>query len=251
MIKGAFAAIDVETAAKQAGSICQVGAIVFDAAGRPVEGGRREMLVRPPGNRYSPDFSKYHGIKPADTEDAPTWADAAAAIVEIVQGLPLVTHKAEYESEQFAAAEGTPPELLSVSFYCSLRLSRYVDYREGKHTLEECARRYGLRRTGKKGALSDALLAGSLWVKLAAKKGWGVPDSFAEMDALPAEVGSWEWLGERLPPSERQIDFLVSLIEEKGAKVKLGGKKVRKRSDLYRLSRVEASELIDRLKARW
>ena len=87
-------------------------------------------------------------------------------------------------------------------------------------------------------------------MKLAAKKGWGVPDSFAEMDALPAEVGSWEWFREGLSPTERQIDFLVSLIEEKGAKVKLGGKRVRKRRDLYRLSRVEASELIDRLKAR-
>lgn len=250
MTEGAFAAIDVEIAAKQAGSICQVGAVVFDDAGRPVEGGRRELLVRPPGNRYSPDFFKYHGVKPEDTEDAPTWAEAAAAIVEIVKGLPLVAHNAEYESEQFAAAEGTPPELLSASFYCSLRLSRYVDDREEKHTLEECARRYGLRRTGAKGALSDALLAGHLWVKLVAKKGWGVVDSFAEMDALPVEVGTWEWLGERLPPTEKQIDFLFSLIEEKGAKVKLGGKRVRKRRDLYRLSRVEASELIDRLKSR-
>ena len=80
MTEGAFAAIDVEIAAKQAGSICQVGAVVFDDACRPVEGGRRELLVRPPGNRYSPDFFKYHGVKPEDTEDAPTWAEAAAAI---------------------------------------------------------------------------------------------------------------------------------------------------------------------------
>lgn len=87
-------------------------------------------------------------------------------------------------------------------------------------------------------------------MKLAAKEGWGVPGSFAEMDALPAEVGSWEWLQECLPPTERQIDFLVSLIEERGAKVKLGRKKVRKRSDLYQLSRASASDLIDRLKTR-
>lgn len=120
MTEGVFAAIDVETAAKQAGSICQVGSVVFDEAGRPVEGRRRELLVRPPGNRYSPDFSKYHGIKPADTKEAPAWADAAAGIAEIVKGLPLVAHNVEYELEQFAAAEGTPPELLSASFYCSL-----------------------------------------------------------------------------------------------------------------------------------
>ena len=250
MTEGVFAAIDVETAAKQAGSICQVGAVVFDEAGRPVEGRRRELLVRPPGNRYSPDFSKYHGIKPADTKEAPAWADAAAGIAEIVKGLPLVAHNVEYELEQFAAAEGTPPELLSASFYCSLRLSRYVDCREGKHTLEECVRRNGVRRAGNKSALSDALLAGQLWVKLAAKEGWGVPNSFAEMDALPAEAGSWEWLQEQLPPTERQIDFLVSLIEESRAKVKLGGKKVRKRRDLYQLSRASASDLIDRLKTR-
>lgn len=104
-----FAAIDVETAVNQTGAICQVGAVVFDGDGRPVEGQRRELLVRPPGNRYDPDFSKYHGINPADTDDAPAWADAAVAIAEMVKGLPLVAHNAEYELEQFAAAEGTPP----------------------------------------------------------------------------------------------------------------------------------------------
>lgn len=250
MTQEAYVAVDVETAAQQAGSICQIGAAVFDADGDPVAGRRREMLVRPPDNLYGPEFSKYHGIKASDTKGAPSWETVAAEIAELMGGLPVVCHNAEYESEQFAAAAGTPPQLLDASLYCSLRLSRYTDPGEGKHSLEECARRYGLRRTGKKQALSDALLSGRLWAALVSKQGWTIPDSFSKMDALPADAGSWEWLQEKAPPTDRQVDFLVDLINESGAQVKAGGKKVRKRRDLHRLSRAEASRLIDRLKAR-
>lgn len=149
MTQEAYVAVDVETAAQQAGSICQIGAAVFDADGDPVAGRRREMLVRPPDNLYGPEFSEYHGVKASDTKGAPPWETVAAEIAELIGGLLVVSHNAAYESEQFAAA-GTPAQLLDASLYCSLRLSRYTDPGEGKHSLEECARRYGLRRTGKK-----------------------------------------------------------------------------------------------------
>lgn len=250
MTQEAYAAVDVETAAQQAGSICQIGAAVFDVNGQPVAGRRREMLVRPPGNLYGPKFSEYHGIKASDTKGAPPWETVAAEIAELTDGLPMVGHNAEYESEQFAAAPGTPAQLLDASLYCSMRLSRYTDPDAAKHSLEECARRYGLRRTGKKQALSDALLSGRLWAALVSKQGWTIPDSFSKMDALPADVGSWEWWQENAPPTDRQVDFLMDLIRESGAKVKVGGKRVRKRRDLHRLPRAEVSRLIDRLKAR-
>ena len=62
-----WAAIDVETATKQAHSVCSLGvATLVDN-----ELVAREWLVKPPGNRYDDENTEVHGLTADDTRDAP------------------------------------------------------------------------------------------------------------------------------------------------------------------------------------
>ena len=67
MPKNAFTAIDFETANNQRNSICQVG-LVRVMGGKVVD--QISVLVRPPGNQYSPYNIDVHGITPAQTASA-------------------------------------------------------------------------------------------------------------------------------------------------------------------------------------
>lgn len=67
-----FIAIDFETATQSPDSICEVGICVV-RDGEVVD--TRSWLVRPPHNRYSYWNMQIHGIRPADTEDAPDFPE--------------------------------------------------------------------------------------------------------------------------------------------------------------------------------
>ncbi|MEP1093893.1 MAG: 3'-5' exonuclease [Cyclobacteriaceae bacterium] len=65
-----FTAVDFETAQNHPNSICQVGLVRVEN-GEIVKQVNR--LVRPPNNYYFYKNIEIHGIKPEDTEDAPTF----------------------------------------------------------------------------------------------------------------------------------------------------------------------------------
>jgi len=65
-----FTAIDFETAVWNPNSICQVGLVRVENGKVTQEVNR---LVRPPNNTYFYKNIEVHGIRPEDTEDAPTF----------------------------------------------------------------------------------------------------------------------------------------------------------------------------------
>ncbi|MDA3919684.1 MAG: exonuclease domain-containing protein [Salinisphaera sp.] len=86
----AFIAVDVETANKDAGSICQIGFARF-AGGALID--NWSWLVHP--QTY---FSRYntaiHGIRPGDVSHAPDWAGIHDTVAQLLGGQIVVSHTA-------------------------------------------------------------------------------------------------------------------------------------------------------------
>lgn len=84
-----FTALDFETAHPGPNSICQVGLVRF-VDGIEVEA--VSMLVQPPGNFYWTKFIAIHGIRPADTEVAPTFGEIWPKIRPFLENEHVVAH---------------------------------------------------------------------------------------------------------------------------------------------------------------
>ena len=83
-----------DSTAKRA-SICEAGICVVKD-GKVVE--TRSWLVRPEANAYSYWNIQVHGIRPADTEDAPDFPEVWAEILQRLDDTPvLVAHNAAFD----------------------------------------------------------------------------------------------------------------------------------------------------------
>ena len=91
-----FIAIDFETATGQRTSICEVGICVV-RYGEIAE--TRSWLVQPEGNRYSYWNMQCHGIRPEDTELAPSFAEVWQEIATqyIGEGALMVAHNVPFD----------------------------------------------------------------------------------------------------------------------------------------------------------
>lgn len=88
-----WVAIDFETASFR-GTPCAVGVVEVDG-GRIVD--RHSWLIRPPVFEFWSFNVALHGITPEMCGGARSWPDSLAAIVEIVDGRPLVAHNASFD----------------------------------------------------------------------------------------------------------------------------------------------------------
>lgn len=116
----AFIAIDVETANKESGSICQIGFARF-AGGQLID--NWSWLVHP--QTY---FSRYntaiHGIRPMDVSHAPDWAGVHDRVADLLTGQVVVSHTAFDVSAvtQACLACGRPP--IQAQWLDSVRVAR-------------------------------------------------------------------------------------------------------------------------------
>lgn len=85
-----FIAIDVETANADAGSICQIGFARF--AGNALVDNWSWLIN--PHTFFAGDNIAIHGIRAADVEGAPSWADCYAEIAALLSGRIVVSHTA-------------------------------------------------------------------------------------------------------------------------------------------------------------
>lgn len=84
----AFIAIDVETANKDAASICQIGFARF-AGGELID--NWSWLVHP--QAYFSEFNTaIHGIRPVDVSHAPDWAGVHEAVADLLVDQVVVSH---------------------------------------------------------------------------------------------------------------------------------------------------------------
>ena len=88
-----FVALDVETANRNGGSICQIGIVAFENGAIVDEW---QTLVNPRA-RFDAGNVRVHGIRPADVADAPTFRQIAGEIHERTTGQIVVAHNASFD----------------------------------------------------------------------------------------------------------------------------------------------------------
>lgn len=89
-----FTAIDFETAQGKRWSICQVGLVRVED-GKVVE--KINQLVCPPGNEYFYRNIQIHGITPAHTCNAPSFAEVWKDLQHLIIGQTVVAHNAAFD----------------------------------------------------------------------------------------------------------------------------------------------------------
>ena len=94
MVEDTFTAIDFETAQWNPSSICQVGLVRIEK-GEIVK--MINQLVRPPENYYFYKNIEVHGIRPEDTEAAPTFDEVWWEMRPYIQDQVVVAHNAQFD----------------------------------------------------------------------------------------------------------------------------------------------------------
>lgn len=119
-----FIALDLETANKSRGSICEIG-LALVKNGEVVDS--KSWLVRPNKNRYD-DFNIYiHGITPEMTEFSDNFPTVWSEIAPLISNQIVVAHNSAFD--MFAlqdAFEYYKVPLPLFDYYCSLRIARKV-----------------------------------------------------------------------------------------------------------------------------
>jgi DNA polymerase-3 subunit epsilon len=126
-----FTAIDFETATGNRNSACAVGIVTVEG-GEIVE--QYSTLMKPPDNEYSYRTIAVHGIRPADTADAPTFAELYPEIHRLLHGRTLVAHNESFDRSvlkgtmahyglDYAALE------LADRWECTVRINRAKGHR--------------------------------------------------------------------------------------------------------------------------
>lgn len=121
-----FLAIDFETATSERTSICEVG-ICMVKDRRIVE--TRSWLVQPENNRYSPFNIRVHGIRPTDTEDAPSFPEVWEEIERLYLDDfdTIIAHNVAFDRSCLeAAARLHRLTLPHITWGCSLSVARRI-----------------------------------------------------------------------------------------------------------------------------
>jgi DNA polymerase-3 subunit epsilon len=191
-----FAAVDVETTGLYLSTdrVIEVGIVHLDANAELT--GQFCTLVNP-GRDVGP--TSLHGIAAADVYDAPTFADAAATLWQLLAGRVLVAHNAGFDT-RFLDAEFSrcgvrlpPPPVI-----CTMRLaSSYLPGLPAR-SLPACCAAAGITLSQHHSALADAQAAAGLLARYRAAHRQR-PGSWAQ--AL-TEAAQTVWL-----PGPRQVQF--------------------------------------------
>lgn len=162
-----YAVVDVETTGfgyRGADRIVEVAVVRLDPDGRPQDAW---CTLLNPGRDVGP--SRIHGIQNADVVGAPTFADVAGRLVELLRGRIVVAHNLRFDLA-FLQAEyartGTSVPLDHTPGLCTMELARAYLPHTRKFTLEDCCRSVGIPLTDAHSALADAYATSDLLAHL-------------------------------------------------------------------------------------
>jgi len=169
-----FIAIDFETANMQRASICEAGICVVKD-GKIVE--TRSWLVRPEGNFYHYRNIEIHGIRPEDTENAPSFVEVWREISEYLKDCPiLVAHNAAFDISCIRSSlsfYGLPTP--DVTYFCSLRAARKL-YHFDSNRLDYLCHQFDIPYERHHRAGDDAEMCARLFLREIKDAGWVEPD---------------------------------------------------------------------------
>ena len=207
-----FAVVDLETTGLFPGGHHRVIEVaVVHVSGDGVITGEWETLVNP-SRDLGPQH--IHGIAAADILDAPSFADIAPALVDLLAGRILVAHNASFDVGFLTAEFERLGYWFSVSPMCTMRLAREFIPGAGR-SLADCCAAYDIVLENAHRASVDARATAEL---LAAYlddvpmwDGWHEPGLIAELESLP--LNSVVWV-ERHSAAERATSFLERITEK-------------------------------------
>lgn len=150
-----FVALDVETANNHLTAICSIGAVMVKN-GEIAE--RFYRLVRPIPNFYADINIRIHGICPADTEQAASFAEVWAELRPLIGNLPLVAHNKAFDENRIRATlEYYGLQTPSNAFLCTVEQARKVlGKRLNNLRLPTVAAYFGYKLKSHHNALADA-----------------------------------------------------------------------------------------------
>ena len=219
-----LAAVDVETATRLPGSICQIG-VAVNANGQ-IEA--RDWMVRPPGNRFIDEFVAIHGIDADDCANAPDFIDVWPEVRSMIDGHVPISHNAAFDAHQINAAldRAASDEAFGPSA-CTLRMAHLVWFdRPRPFKLSTLCEDWGIPLgEGAHDASYDAVATlhlaellldewqnsggGDLWALIDESNDGAEERSDEIRDRLFKSSGSLE------PITDKQTEFLASLAEER------------------------------------
>ena len=207
-----FAVVDLETTGLFPGGHHRVIEVaVVHVSGDGVITGEWETLVNP-SRDLGPQH--IHGIAAADILDAPSFADIAPALVELLDGRVLVAHNASFDVGFLTAEFERLGYWFSVSPMCTMRLAREFIPGAGR-SLADCCAAYDITLENAHRASVDARATAELLAAYLADvpmwDGWHEPGLIAELTSLPLNGVLWV---ERRSAAERATSFLERITEK-------------------------------------
>lgn len=195
-----FVAIDLETATRFRGSICEIGIAVVEN-GEIVEA--RSWFVRPRDNRYDYFNIAVHGITPEMTADAPDFKDVWQEVVPYLDGNVVVAHNSSFDMYALKDAldqAGLP--LPKFEYYCSLRISRKTFPGLYSYSLPSLCAAIGVPFDTHHRAENDAIGCAGVFIKCLDKLAVDSPDEIPQK--LPIHKGVFDGIS-HIPQRHKDI----------------------------------------------
>lgn len=178
MSKPTFFAIDFETATHLRASACEVGITRVDDGHICLP---ESWLIQPDGNRFDTINSIIHGIRPADTAEAPGFADVWPTVAEKLKGQTVVAHYAPFDMgviRDECQRCGLP--LPEFRFVDSCYLARIVCPGLLSYSIEPLCDYLGISVIGHHRAADDAVMAAKILLELCERAEVATVDELVE-----------------------------------------------------------------------
>lgn len=180
-------AIDFETANETRVSACAIGLAWIDE-GRVTE--VEERLIRPPEPRFSSFNTAIHGIRARDVENAPTFAEMWAGVVDRMAGRLVVAHNASFDMSVLRRSleliGRDPPEC---RFLCTVALARRVWPDLPRHKLNDVSDFLGLKLDHHRAGSDAAACAEILLATMRATASANADDLSGKTGVAPGLLG--------------------------------------------------------------
>jgi DNA polymerase-3 subunit epsilon len=214
-----YAVVDVETTGLNAGGgdrIVEIAIVHVSLDGTVT--GRWETLVNP-GRDLGPQ--RIHHIRAVDVLDAPTFAEIAPKLVELLSGRVFVAHNASFDSRfLLAELERIGYHLWSgIETLCTMRLAREFIPGAGR-ALADCCDAFGIELENAHRASVDALATAKLLeayiLQTPMWQGWSQPGSGgnAEWPVLTGPEVEWRARDARANPPAHFLERITMKLPE-------------------------------------
>ncbi len=158
-----FVAIDFETANAQRNSACAVGIVTVT---NNIITDEYYSLIQPPKNEYNYHNIQVHGIRPADTLNAPTFEDIYFEVKRRLQNQIIIAHNEAFDRSvlqktmEFYQLNYTQLNIGN-KWDCTYRIFKMKGIKPTK--LSDCAKHFNLELNHHE-ALSDARVCAQLYM---------------------------------------------------------------------------------------